>query len=351
MLLLPTGGYDRRRMHLMRIRSYFLMLVFSVLVSFPLLYISIPVHQLNHHQGGSANSSLNVRPRSCKDCFRAEFPLLLNHPAICSVRDGGVVDMIFFIFTRPEGVETRHAIRNTWASVTRNNTANFRHVFVTGVTPDFRRIHLLGEESRHFRDVVVYGFNDSYNNLTLKTVTSLRWITRYCEHARFFFKVDDDVWVNTGALLTTFNQSLDLSSGLAGYCHMSSRVIRDPSSKWYTSYESYSEDSYPDYCSGMGYGGTLALARWLLRVSPNVPFFFLEDVYVGLCLRELNLSTVHFEELGARRSWDPCHAHTEEVLSYHKIAPWALASLWNVQKNCRTRSRFWRFLTLDFVFI
>ncbi|KAL8617909.1 hypothetical protein ACOMHN_026486 [Nucella lapillus] len=335
---------------MLRIRSFFFLLLFSVFCSFSLLTLVLMGAQLDSQALMEAeNATLSIRPRSCNNCFHTDYRLLVNHPEICSLGPGQVVDVIFFIFTRPESVDTRAVIRNTWGSVTRNNTSNFRHVFVTGYTSDVARMRMLKEESRHFRDVVISEFIDSYNNLTLKTMTSLHWITGYCAHARFFFKVDDDVWLNTGRLLERFNQSSGLQRGLGGYCKMSSRVLRETSSKWYAPYASYPERQYPSYCSGVGYGGTITLARRLVEISKNVPFFYLEDVYMGLCLRELGVDPVHFEELSAHRGWDLCEAFSDRVMSYHMVPPWLMTRIWNL-KSCR-HSAFWRFLTLDFTIL
>ena len=41
-------------------------------------------------------------------------------------------------------------------------------------------------------DVVIEDFQDSYNNLTLKTTFLLKWLTGRCSHAKFVMKVDHD---------------------------------------------------------------------------------------------------------------------------------------------------------------
>ena len=110
--------------------------------------------------------------------------MVINQPQVCSTRETETVDIVFFIPSSLDGAERRNAIRKTWASVSNNNTSNFRHVFVLGIIRDRLRMRLIEEESFRFRDVVVIEFIDSYNNLTLKTVASLRWLTLHCGHAR-----------------------------------------------------------------------------------------------------------------------------------------------------------------------
>nr|KAG5686592.1 hypothetical protein BaRGS_019490 [Batillaria attramentaria] len=144
------------------------------------------------------------------------------------------------------------------------------------------------EESHHFRDVLVGGFHDSYQNLTLKTLMGLRWAANNCPHARFWAKLDDDTWLNVPALTRLLWDHQDnVQHGIIGNCRLSPGVDRDPKSKWYVSKESYPDDRYPPYCRGWTYAGSLRVAEHVISVSSNIPFFVMEDVYVGFCLKEL----------------------------------------------------------------
>lgn len=46
-------------------------------------------------------------------------------------------------------------------------------------------------------------FQDSYHNLTLKTVMGLKWMSIFCPHAKFILKTDDDIYVNVPLLTST----------------------------------------------------------------------------------------------------------------------------------------------------
>ncbi|XP_070173428.1 uncharacterized protein [Littorina saxatilis] len=181
----------------------------------------------------TANNTITPRPLNCSGCFRSEFPTLLDQPELCRVYDNQSIDVVFLIATAGTHTAERHAIRNTWATATNNNTSNIRHLFVLGTTTDAKRMRAIEEEGRHFRDVVVSGFHDSYLNLTLKTVASLRWLTSRCAHARFFVKVDDDVWVNSRAVQHVLTNHTDfLQRGLGGHCASANKPNRYKS-KWF----------------------------------------------------------------------------------------------------------------------
>ena len=77
-------------------------------------------------------------------------------------------------------------------------------------------------ESNFYNDVVQANFIDSYDNLTLKTLSGLRWVSLYCSNSIFTIKVDDDVLVNSKKLISylevfyTNNGSKNLKNTMLG---------------------------------------------------------------------------------------------------------------------------------------
>nr|KAG5699095.1 hypothetical protein BaRGS_017778 [Batillaria attramentaria] len=148
------------------------------------------------------------------------------------------------------------------------------------------------EESRQFRDVLVSDFLDSYNNLTLKTLMGLRWAA-----TRFFMKVDDDVWVNTVALREMLAQKGELlDNRLIGMCRKGTKPERDPRSKWYVSVSYFPDETYPPFCGGPAYVGGMGVAARVVAVSKDIPFFFIEDVYLGMAKRNLDGLRLNLQE-------------------------------------------------------
>ena len=76
-------------------------------------------------------------------------------------------------------------------------------VFIVGQTTpaiDSR----LQNESRNFGDILQEPFQDSYNNLTLKTIFLLKHFVRDRPRLNFLLKVDDNCYVNLGEFLHLF---------------------------------------------------------------------------------------------------------------------------------------------------
>ncbi|XP_009955401.1 PREDICTED: beta-1,3-galactosyltransferase 2-like [Leptosomus discolor] len=56
---------------------------------------------------------------------------------------------------------------------------------------------VLLRESKQYHDTIQRDFLDTYHNLTLKTLTGMKWVTSYCSGVSFAMKPDSDVFVNT----------------------------------------------------------------------------------------------------------------------------------------------------------
>jgi len=57
-------------------------------------------------------------------------------------------------------------------------------------------------EKHLYDDLIVANFMDSYDNLTLKTMSALEWVDTYCNQSEFVLKTDDDMFINVPNLLS-----------------------------------------------------------------------------------------------------------------------------------------------------
>lgn len=74
--------------------------------------------------------------------------------------------------------------------------------FVLGATNIQSIEDSLEAESYMYSDIIRGRFIDSYNNLTLKTISSLEWVDTYCSRAAFVLKTDDDMFINVLRLMS-----------------------------------------------------------------------------------------------------------------------------------------------------
>ena len=271
-----------------------------------------------------------ARPDTCKSCFKVDFRRTINEESLCR---GGNIDILILISTSPQNKDARNAIRKTWGEVCRKDQSRIKCLFVLGNASNDVINNELKEESRSNHDMVQVDFKDSYANLTYKTMTSLKWASEYCSGARFIMKTDDDMFVNTD-LLPLLIQQLPEDNFLGGFCWGPSPPHRDMNSKWYVSYNMYRGGSFPSMCSGTGYIISSNIVPKILTASRNIPFFYLEDVYLAICVKQIGLhptSITGFHNL--LEPYSRC-GYKNEVITSHQVSPEALTYYWEDRKLC-----------------
>lgn len=220
------------------------------------------------------------------------YKFILNQPSAC--RDRGPF-LVFLVPVSPLQAASRRAIRDTWGAPGQDTLTLF---FVglpeggQGSSPQRE----LEEESRKYSDIVQMDFQDSYHNLTIKTVMMMSWLAAHCPNATYAMKVDADIFVNVFYLKERLKSS-PRQDFITGSVIWDGKPRRDINSKWHVSEDLYPEDSFPPYVSGAGYVFSSDLAARISWASRFVRMIPLEDVYVGLCLRVLGVRPVYSRSL------------------------------------------------------
>lgn len=209
---------------------------------------------------------------------------IISSPSVCYHNQS--LDVLILITTIITHRVRRDNIRNSWAKVLKQNKhENMRYAFLLGLQSKNDTVDLR-EENRIYDDLIVQDFTDTYRNLTIKTLMGLHWSKVYCPNFRFLMKTDDDVYVNVMNILNLVHIQ-KLSGGITGNCFQTFKVTRKPGSRSYSSFREFPYESYPGFCSGGGYIMPKSVALDILSLSSTVPYFHLEDVYIGICARML----------------------------------------------------------------
>ena len=137
-------------------------------------------------------------------------------------------------------------------------------------------------------DLLQGDFVDTYRNLTVKTMLILEWLASRCSSASYGVKTDSDVFINVHSLV-------EMLSGTPTHRYMTGNVVReatvhrDPNSKWFMSENEFPESAYPPYALGLCYVFSMDLPGQLVVASGQVKAVWLEDVYLGMCMRYLEI--------------------------------------------------------------
>lgn len=159
----------------------------------------------------------------------------------------------------------------------------------------------LGHEAGFFNDIIQFDFNESYYNLTLKSVAMLRWTSLHCSKANFIFKVDNDAFIRVNPFLEKIESFSE--SKLYGPLKENTLVMRAP--KWKLAIDKmyYPQEFYPPFlseCYLIPAKEALELYAAIEQEPTNesLPALPFEDVYVtGILAKKAELPIVTFSGL------------------------------------------------------
>ncbi|XP_058419692.1 N-acetyllactosaminide beta-1,3-N-acetylglucosaminyltransferase 3 [Diceros bicornis minor] len=270
--------------------------------------------------------------KHCRD-----FPLLQDAP-----RDkcAPPVFLLLVIKSSPRNYERRDLLRRTWGRERQVRGAALRRLFLVGTAPDPLEAHkvnrLLAMEARAHGDILQWDFHDSFFNLTLKQVLFLRWQETRCPNASFLLNGDDDVFAHTDNMVSYLRDHSPDRHLFVGHLIRDVGPIRDPWSKYYVPEVVTPEERYPPYCGGGGFLLSRFTAAALRRAARRRELFPIDDVFLGMCLRQEGLapashSGVRTAGVGApsarSSSFDPCFYR--ELLLVHRFLPYEMLLMWD----------------------
>lgn len=228
-----------------------------------------------------------------------DYNFAINEPYFCTNVEE--VYLLVLIASACWEFKRREVIRSTWtnSSIYSSSEQPVKFLFfvATPVSHDSYK-QILHQESSEYHDLIYEDFNETYKNLTLKTLGQLKWATYFCPNAKYVMHIDDDVY---GAIpeIVKYANKLDSMPVPSAKNH---RNFYDPTNmiycskvfmpqarrdgKWEMSYEDYPNPQYPLACVGWCFLMPFSVAKNLYFMSLQTPYIHLEDVTVTGILRE-----------------------------------------------------------------
>ncbi|CAG0924151.1 unnamed protein product [Notodromas monacha] len=224
----------------------------------------------------------------------------------------------------------REAIRETWA--TQANGSGVAYAFLIGNPNDEYLNEKLSKEHQRNEDLIQSNSYDSYETLTIKSLTLLQWVSTFCKHAQFVLKVDDDVMVNIQNILDFLRGHATATRMI--FCTvrpMGQPVIRDPTSKYNMPKWMFPEDKLPAYCRGGAYVLTADSISPLWHQVRQEQFILLEDLLVtGIAAPKCGIQKKHNLNFVPPKSKDAGRKEIEGFFSYYAQSPENMKLLWKV---------------------
>ncbi|XP_073448989.1 beta-1,3-galactosyltransferase 2-like [Aquarana catesbeiana] len=269
------------------------------------------------------------------------YPYVLNEPNKCKTVSPFLV---LIIASSAVDTEKRQAIRQSWGNESLRVGIPIVRLFMLGIDRTVDHNVIL-QESEKYHDIVQKNFQDTYKNLTIKTMMGIDWVSVYCPGAKYVMKTDCDMFVNTEHLLDFLEPNEPIKQNyFTGYLLENHQPHRNKDSKWHMPHSLYPYDVYPTFCSGTGYVFSGDVAPRILRASFNVKYVYLEDVFVGICLDKEGIKITppvdSFLFNNYRVQFNPCFYN--RLITSHDIGPAELISFWKlVQEHKETCKKQW----------
>ena len=236
--------------------------------------------------------STRTYPRSprkmhCHECFLYIYENVLR-PDSCDAP--GDVWLLILITTVPAERELRNAIRQTWLSVTKNNTSSVRYLFLLGTGWPAKEQAIVEEESEEFNDFLQDDYIDSYFNLSIKVLSGFNFGITHCKRAQFIMRTADDNYVNIPNILFLLHRKKRLlQDKIFGECARYYRILRSKTSKWAVTLNEWPLSRYPPYCIGTAFLMSRSIMEKVYHASKNVPYFVIEDVFFGEVAQQIGI--------------------------------------------------------------
>jgi hypothetical protein len=235
---------------------------------------------------------------------------------------------IILVTTMPESTERRDSIRNGWANW--NPEFDIMVFFFTGRPKEHAKMQALEDEVYLHGDLILEDLKEDYNSLTIKTLRMLKWFLAQCDQAKYFIKIDDDVFLNVPSMVSHLEEvsksPTQYSTYIGGQVHRG-REPHDvnPFSKWYIPSKVWpTGETLPPYAGGPCYVISGELVPKLYAKALTTPLINLEDVfligvvgYQGMGIEPKNIPKLydaHYPRLNYHMSTD---SEIQEITAYH----------------------------------
>lgn len=266
------------------------------------------------------------RPTACEGCFIYNFHRLLTPGNICKNCEKTIY-LLILITTTAKALDARNALRETWLQYAEQNCGIIRYLFLIGAgcSPDL--MNKLKEENNKYGDILVEDYTDSYYNLSYKVYGGLRWAARNCPQAKFVSRSADDIYMNIPKIMEyLIINEWNMEDTVIGTCHREASVDREKWSRHYQSKNDYVARRYGPFCVGKTNIMPIAAAMKIVKVGPDIPWFNLEDHWVGFAGEKARLKVRSVKGFN---------------IEYYPHENVHLYSIWRKKKGVCTFYKFW----------
>uniref|UniRef100_A0A0B6ZHE6 Hexosyltransferase n=1 Tax=Arion vulgaris TaxID=1028688 RepID=A0A0B6ZHE6_9EUPU len=227
---------------------------------------------------------------------RHDYSYIHNPKDTCVKRK---IDVVFAVSSVPENFEnrmkTRQGLKGSYSFVTNNNATLLFFIGRSNHHNKSRRFQVgVNMEMRRFGDIVQEDFLDEYKNISLKSISVLKWVSVYCPQARYVIKSDDNVGIKPAYALESLTRHRQrFGNFILGKWNSMTSVQRKTDAKNYVSFKEYPHATFPPHFLGGAMGFPVSTAKLLYETTLRVQPIWLADVFItGICAPLVNVPTI-----------------------------------------------------------
>lgn len=246
------------------------------------------------------------------------FPVNIIQMPVLACKEGKT-KLMMIVYSRPENVGERNAIRQTWGRMENfkdmpQETQLWKLFFVMArsYTPVDQQV---AQENMIEKDILMGEFQDSPFEDTRKFMMAMQWFTqnsKVCE-ARFVMRSQDNVFHNMRSVMgwieARFEHRPVITSDLyLGKLLRMDRPIRDPNHALYVPPSDFNREFFPEFVQSPVYFLTYQSYVRMSLIMPQVIPVAMEDAYVGLLAEKIGLKPSHNDHFHMlSKSLNLCH--------------------------------------------
>lgn len=285
------------------------------------------------HESLSSYSSFTFSNKLVKDIYEPGH--IIVNTRLCP--DLGIrLKILIIVLSALDHSDARMAIRQTWGFFQRHYDIGIG--FIVGVSSNQSLNSAIAAEQYTYGDLIQTRTVDSYENVTLKTISLMEWVNTHCSLVPFILKCDDDMFINIPLLLILLVKQQQAKHTIFGHLAHQWLPFRNVTSKYFLSKSEYEADILPDFISGPAYLVTQDSVHILYEQALEMTFFKLEDVFMtGFVASRIGIRLVNVDELTKPKNpYDICQMRVtvgmHDVSPYEQFICWA--KLHNTRKQC-----------------
>ena len=129
------------------------------------------------------------------------YDYIIDGKDMCLASGGKEVFLLILVVSASTSVVERMTTRRTWGSTNEVGAMRVETKYLLGRSNANAVQRVVEAERKKFNDIIQTDFIDTYKNLTIKTITGLKWARTFCPNAKFILKTDHDAFVHVPNLI------------------------------------------------------------------------------------------------------------------------------------------------------